>query len=699
MFTSQKSPTDPRTLLAALAAGILLTSALSVTSIATRAQEAETDSEIPLDTTLVDDETDVSLPDEAFDNGLENPEIAESGPNTTTKFNRYNRFLRLRNDNSRVFRVVSDTPRPGQTVTLKNNNPDTLGMKWEYLAQSYQIIGLNDYCLGLGDSTLGATLQLADCEQMTVKWNFDEIGRLVGLLEDGTLGCVEATSTSETVTLVLTTCNSTQTQRFELEGTNVTKTFAELEMLSQEMTGEPDDTDEDMDGDEDASLESTLSYLESRPEFSSFVTLLEESGLRADIEALENATILVPNNQTVENLGDDTLAILRLPENREILRTILAHHVVPEKLTATELLSDPEWRTLSGFEFFVNIETGELNGFANLTQTDIEVENDVILHVLDGVLVPNIEIPQAEDAGNGTEANGPVFDEEFSGASAVDLSPQTQQLFVSSNTQGMVGVYDLSAQTPSLVSFPVQATDADGLYYDEDADTLFQVNRGDNRIDSYLEVNARLAAGQNPLVGPSSSADFADGRELAVYEDLLIVAQDASDANGNENKLFVYKRREGAITLEKVFRVDINLWGIRAVDNDLFAIVDNSNRLAIFEDFFGRGGGDLQPNRIITVEGIVRTHGLDYDQATDTLVLTDVGEGSVDDDGALTVIYDYTEKARDNSISLDEQMRIEGVETNLGNPVDIAYQSATSRLLVAERANAGGRVLTFDSGR
>ena len=294
----------------------------------------------------------------------------------------------------------------------------------------------------------------------------------------------------------------------------------------------------------------------------------------------------------------------------------------------------------------------------------------------------------------------PALSEMYAGASAVYLQEGTDEmdkhLFVSSNTQDIIGVYDFEMDMPALTTFMAQGTDADGIYYDEEMDKLYHLNRTENRIDTYYNVKMNLEMGTAPEMGMSSTSDFTNGREIAVFEDKVIVAQDAADSNGNQNRLLIYQMQGEMLVLKEIFDVNINLRGIRAVDNDLFAIVDNSEKLAIFEDFFDRRGGDLQSNRIIPIEGIVRTHGIDYDYMTDTMVLTDVGEASSDSDGALSVIYNFTDKARDNYVSLAEQKVIKGDMTMLGNPVDVAYSVAEKKILVAERAVNGGMVLGFD---
>src|SRR5690606_24664590 len=65
-------------------------------------------------------------------------------------------------------------------------------------------------------------------------------------------------------------------------------------------------------------------------------------------------------------------------------------------------------------------------------------------------------------------------------------------------------------------------------------------------------------------------------------------------------------------------------------------------------------------------------------------------------DGAYIIIDNYHAKAADDMVSADEQIRIEGPNSTLGNPVDIAYDRNTDRIYIAERANGGGAILGFN---
>ena len=306
-----------------------------------------------------------------------------------------------------------------------------------------------------------------------------------------------------------------------------------------------------------------------------------------------------------------------------------------------------------------------------------------------------------EDLTNGDLT--PHYNELFAGASAINIFDEDQatvvtvgQFFASTNTQPVVGVFNiLENAAVDMTMFNSAAMDADGVYYDQDADVLYQLNRTDNVINVYSGVNASLTAGMMPALTATSTADFANGREIAVSGNRLVVAQDAAASNGNMNQFYVYTISPTAITLDKVYDAAINLWGIHADGETLYAIEDNSNRLAVYNNFFNQAAGPIAADALITVDGIVRTHGLTYDFVDDVMLLTDVGAASSPDDGAFVIVENFMAASADGTISMSEQVRVAGQATFLGNPVDIAYDNERDMVYVAERANGGGRILGF----
>ncbi len=275
-------------------------------------------------------------------------------------------------------------------------------------------------------------------------------------------------------------------------------------------------------------------------------------------------------------------------------------------------------------------------------------------------------------------------------------SNSTVKLFVGSNTGASFNMFDVSEPTDinTKKAFTLNI-DADGIAYNSNLDLMLLVNRTESKVDGYTDVND-INSGVSLMADFSSSSDFNNGREIAINDSKIIVAD---DVDGN-NRLIVYNYNNSAITLDKIVNVDINLWGIHLDGNTLYAIQDNSDTLAVYENFFVNNPGVISPSYKIQVEGIVRTHGITYDSATDVMILTNIGSAASDADGGIHVISDFTTKSINaqatGKIEENDQIIIEGPSTMLGNPVDVAYDRENNRIYVAERAKDGGRILGFN---
>ena len=90
-------------------------------------------------------------------------------------------------------------------------------------------------------------------------------------------------------------------------------------------------------------------------------------------------------------------------------------------------------------------------------------------------------------------------------------------------------------------------------------------------------------------------------------------------------------------------------------------------------------------------------HGITYDLASRTLIVSDVGDAGSDSDGALHVLdYDFEDRGQIGNpfgTPIRARATYAGANTMLGNPVDIA--GSNDGVFVAEKANGGGKVLRF----
>ena len=263
-------------------------------------------------------------------------------------------------------------------------------------------------------------------------------------------------------------------------------------------------------------------------------------------------------------------------------------------------------------------------------------------------------------------------------------------VYVSSNTSGILGIYNIENGSSRMIGLPY--ADADGVVYDGSRDAIYHVNRSDSKLVALSNISNTMGGdmAMPTAMGPST---FTNGREATFYNNKVVVVDDVTPG-----KLISYHVNTRQINDFRQYNVGFEVWGIQATGKDLWAIEDVSNILAYFENFHNAPSGDLPATSEVAIEGLVRTHGLNYDEASDIMVLTDIGSAGSPDDGALVVITDFKNKfmqAGDGgTISLSDQIRIEGDLTQLGNPVDVVVRAQEGAIYVAERAQQ--KFLVFD---
>lgn len=277
------------------------------------------------------------------------------------------------------------------------------------------------------------------------------------------------------------------------------------------------------------------------------------------------------------------------------------------------------------------------------------------------------------------------------------------QVYATSNTDGNVRRYDNddsgNTTTTTLITL---STDSEGIYYDQSTDQVTQASRSLLQLNTYADASI-TPDGVTVEITASSSIDLVSPRDIAVNGNVYVVADNADvdgDPNTADGRLFVYTKSGSTFTLRNTVTVDFAVWGIEFVGNDLYAVVDKTSDIAVFTNFAATNTTDttVAATKRITIEGIVRTHGIAFDGGT--MILTDVGDASSDIDGAFHVITDFETKfnavADGGTMAVaGNQIRVSGALTLLGNPVSADFDSTTNTVYIAERANGGGRVLSF----
>ncbi len=280
----------------------------------------------------------------------------------------------------------------------------------------------------------------------------------------------------------------------------------------------------------------------------------------------------------------------------------------------------------------------------------------------------------------------------------------TSEVFVSSHTTGKLIVYNISElDEPREKIYPVEYSDAEGLYYDRETDILFQLDRTNNQLKGYTGFSTRVKG--TPLTADLSSAvtgtiPLENGREIAMSGNKIVVAANAEGTTNLLNAFFVFILDGGSLQYSGVYLSTINLHGIHLEENTLYAVQKDTDTLAVFENIFSKPlGNTINPDMSVRIEGITQAQGLTYHKPSDMMILTDIGSKSVNDDGAIQIITDFKAKlsaaGNKGTIAASQQSRISGFNTNLGNPVDVVYEENLNIIYVAENAHTGGRVIGF----
>ena len=208
-----------------------------------------------------------------------------------------------------------------------------------------------------------------------------------------------------------------------------------------------------------------------------------------------------------------------------------------------------------------------------------------------------------------------------------------------------------------------------------------------NRDDggSYTENVDREIKGDNTgLVAPK-------GFDIAHESGLMIVA----DFGGSGVKVFG-AGANGNVAPVAVTPLQVAPWDVAYDEaNDRLFVARVNGTVCVFDDYMTGGYGPDGPARVITPvdedgnQISTNIHGIVYVEDRDTLVITDVGDAAVADDGSIYVI----EEASGASGKTQPERVVRGPATLLGNPVDIIVNGDEAR--IAEKA--GDKLLIFNN--
>ncbi|WP_104736146.1 fasciclin domain-containing protein [Hanstruepera ponticola] len=146
--------------------------------------------------------------------------------------------------------------------------------------------------------------------------------------------------------------------------------------------------------------ESIVEVAVGNEDFTTLVTALKAANLVSALQGDGPFTVFAPTNDAFAKIDSKTLNSLLEQKNQKALANILTYHVIPGKITATDVVAAlkkgngmVELKTLNGQMLTVLEKDGKIwlkdsNGnFSEITTTDVMGSNGVI-HVINTVVMP-----------------------------------------------------------------------------------------------------------------------------------------------------------------------------------------------------------------------------------------------------------------------------------------------------------------------
>jgi|GEM_PF-662497 uncharacterized surface protein with fasciclin (FAS1) repeats len=157
--------------------------------------------------------------------------------------------------------------------------------------------------------------------------------------------------------------------------------------MNQGTTGEDTPMNQDT-----SSQDSIASQLSNNESFNTLAQAVEAAGLVEDLQTTGEYTVFAPTDEAFEALPAGTLDALLQPENQDILRQILAYHIVLGAANSNEI-SSGFFETAAGSGVEIDVANGMVQvGNARVTQPDIQASNGVIHGINQVILPPDISM-------------------------------------------------------------------------------------------------------------------------------------------------------------------------------------------------------------------------------------------------------------------------------------------------------------------
>jgi uncharacterized surface protein with fasciclin (FAS1) repeats len=121
--------------------------------------------------------------------------------------------------------------------------------------------------------------------------------------------------------------------------------------------------------------------------FTILTKAVQAAGLTSNLSAQGPYTVFAPTDEAFKALPTGTVDSLLKPENKTKLVQLLSYHVVPGRITSTQLKSG-NVKTVEGNNVAVSVSSaGVTVNKAKVVQADIPASNGIV-HIVDKVILP-----------------------------------------------------------------------------------------------------------------------------------------------------------------------------------------------------------------------------------------------------------------------------------------------------------------------
>ena len=288
-------------------------------------------------------------------------------------------------------------------------------------------------------------------------------------------------------------------------------------------------------------------------------------------------------------------------------------------------------------------------------------------------------------------------------SSDLDGTNTISQVLVSQNSGGNGPILRLNAALsatqatfdPAVAVESAKVDSRGDVYATVDSGVVVLSRVGKSRNNDSFKLS-RDRTYQNTGLIAAKGLDLVESRGVIVVADFGTSNADSAirvyGKEGSTGALFSVPTSNGGNTTARVWDIDY------CPTNDRLFAAFTDGTVGVYDSFLANSTSTQTPN-ILTPAGesdaVNRNlHGIVYDNATNTLFVSDVGSAADSTDGEIFVIQS---PPTGSTIAVNISAVLAGSNTNLGNPVDLAYDG--TNLYVAEKANGGGRVLRFDGIR